>query len=137
MTFLHGCRHFCEHADDFRKVLQQDDLKLYRLRDLLELRPLVDDALVDELAHKLGWSASLERAHAYLDLLIGATECGVRERRRSNDSLATPSGPVRWPWPFLERLTRPDRAEWLSAMLGDQGARTNWYTSAGGNRSPD
>ncbi|WP_164714731.1 nucleotidyltransferase family protein [Burkholderia ambifaria] len=135
MSFLHGCKHFCEHADDFRKVLVQDDIRLFRLTDLILMLPLVDHAAVCVLAERLGWTAELWRALGYLSMLSdipGEWSAASSE----SDLIETPVGMHKWPWPFDQRVLRLDRDRWMATLLGASTGRSDWYTSSKGARFP-
>jgi hypothetical protein len=52
------------------------------------------------------------------------------------ERIETPLGPLTWPVGFHELVKRVDRAEWLSAQLGDQGSRDLWYSTEAGILNP-
>lgn len=131
MMFLHGCKHFCEHMDDFRKVLVQDDIRLFRLVDLLLLAPVVKRNLTLDLAEQLGWMGELERVVSYLRCFTN-TLGDWPSATLSNENIQTPAGTFSWPWPFSERMLRLDRDSWLSKRMQQDGRRSNWYSSANG-----
>ncbi|HGW4639406.1 TPA: nucleotidyltransferase family protein [Acinetobacter baumannii] len=136
MTFLHGCKHFCEHMDDFRKVLVQDDIRLFRLTDLILLIPHVNRSRALTLAKKLGWENELARAIGYLRGIKEITE-GWPYLYPEFDSIDTPFGVKNWPWSFNERIRRLDQDQWMARELGPTGARSNWYTGSQGAKTPE
>lgn len=128
----HACKHFCEHKDDFRKILFQDDIKLGRLLDILLLEPVCDAEGVRAIAAELGWERELERSLSYLE----AVRPGARLPAQAPETVATAVGDFVWPFGFETLIKRIDRAEWLSARLGDKGARDLWYSTEKGILHP-
>lgn len=131
-SMAHGCKHFCEHKDDFRKVLFQDDLKLIRLLDIVMLARHHDPQATRALAEHLGWQEELHLAQHYAQIL----QPGGSALEFPAERLETALGPVTWPLGFHELIKRVDRAEWLSAQLGDQGSRDLWYSTEKGILNP-
>src|SRR5262249_31584251 len=120
-----------------RKVLQQDDMRLFRLTDLLLLSRTLDVDELWKLATSLNWRREVARAMRYLNRLFATDIHGGEDPVRERDLIATPDGLGPWPWAFEERIRRVDRAEWLSRALGAElGARTNWYSSLEGSKYP-
>jgi Uncharacterised nucleotidyltransferase len=136
LSLVFACRHFCEHEEDFRKVLNQDDLRIFRLVDVLRLAPLCDAARLHALAAELGWLEPLGRCLRYVHLLFGRAAPDPAWYRPEPAHLATPLGALAWPWPIAERIRRVDRAEWVAGEMGPRGGRSDWYTAKGGAQGP-
>lgn len=134
LSLVFACRHFCEHEEDFRKILNQDDLRLFRLVDVRRLMNLCGAARLHALADELGWITPVGRCLLYVHRLFGGAEVGESWYRPEPAEVATPVGTFAWPWPIAERVRRVDRAEWLAGQMAPHGGRSAWYTSRGGSR---
>ena len=131
-SMAHCCKHFCEHKDDFRKILFQDDIKISRLLDIVLLQQVSDVQRTQALAESLGWQDELVRAQTYASVLGAGAESGAF----APEPIETPLGALRWPVGFDQLVRRVDRAEWLSAQLGERGSRDLWYSPEKGILDP-
>lgn len=131
-SMAHCCKHFCEHKDDFRKILFQDDIKVSRLLDIVLLQKASDAQQTQALAEGLGWQDELVRAQAYASVLGNPEQSVAFEP----EPIETQLGALRWPVGFDQLVRRVDRAEWLSAQLGERGSRDLWYSPEKGILDP-
>jgi hypothetical protein len=131
-SMAHACKHFCEHKDDFRKILFQDDIKIGRLLDILLLERVCDEDGVRTIAAELDWLEELERTQRYLEPV--RPDCPASAQLP--ETVATAVGDFVWPFGFESLLKRTDRAEWLSARMGEGGARDLWYSPEKGILKP-
>lgn len=135
LSLLYACKHFCEHEEDFRKIYHQDDIRLFRLVDILLLCNISDLRKSKQLAEVLNWTDELERTLYYIKEIFNLeTEITPCYEIIKNE-ISTPVGNFKWPWAIRERVLRVDRAEWLSKEMGVYGERSTWYTSKEGNKS--
>ncbi|WP_281884505.1 nucleotidyltransferase family protein [Paenibacillus sp. YYML68] len=136
LSLIYACKHFCEHEEDFRKVFHQDDVRLFRLVDIFLLCRLVNFGKVKQLASELNWMNYLERTLWYVKEIFGYNFELTPGHEMGTERMSTPIGSYTWPWAIRERVLRLDRAEWLASAMGDQGKRSDWYTSKEGNKNP-
>ncbi|MFF2154419.1 nucleotidyltransferase family protein [Paenibacillus chitinolyticus] len=138
VLLVHACKHLCDHEEDFRKAFLQTELRLFWLIDIHLLLSKVNYTETVKLAEQMKWKTELLRGIWYSHILLNTnipSNINVDEVVELN-TLDTPNGIVTWPWNFVDRMKRVDRAEWLSEQLGKNGKRNDWYTAADGDRVP-